>query len=118
MALGERSEPQRSSLNILRLICGLLFLLPALLLWSTTLLTPTQQTFDFSQEKFNGLTAAQPVGTLNFDKLSQDPLFQSAIKFTSELVSRRIVVVAILPLLLAVALNEFRRILRIPARLL
>src|SRR5881394_2996067 len=96
-------------------ILGLLLMFPALLCWITTLVIPTLQTIQLSQQKLSILSGqSQAVGMANYNFLFQDATFYSAQTFTITLALERFAIVALVPLLLALALNEFGRIVRIP----
>jgi ABC-type sugar transport system permease subunit len=111
-------EHDRSSANPLRIILGVLCILPALWLFYATTISPTLEIFTLSQEKLNGLTPPTYIGAANFDKLAQDQLYARASDFTAQLVFRSVAMVAFLPLALALVLNEFRRMIRLPVQLL
>lgn len=101
-----------------RAVLGLLLLIPALLACLFALALPTARTITTSLQDAAPLRDPQFVGGQNYTRLVQDPAFGEALRFTLALVGERVLVVAFVPLLLALALNEFGRGLRVPVRLL
>jgi ABC-type sugar transport system permease subunit len=100
-------------------ILGLLLLAPAALCCIVALAVPTFRTIGMSFQKANLLRSqAEWVGTTNYAALLGDRLFASAFGFTLSIVVVRLLVVAIVPLLLALAVSMFGRWVRIPVRLL
>jgi ABC-type sugar transport system permease subunit len=107
-----------SGKNWLRVVIGLGLLLPSVLCCISVLVLPTVGTVALSFFDYDGMTAPSPVGGDNYAHLFQDQRFSGALGFTLSSVAVRVVVVAIVPLLLALAVNEFGRVVRIPVRLL
>ncbi len=105
--------------NFLRIVLGLLLLLPAVWFLITTLLLPIIQTVNNSLLKMQtvGSGKSDYVGLDNYTHVFQSP-FGSALGFTLMLALGRIVAVGVLPPLLALALSRFGRNVRIPIRLL
>src|SRR5579859_943307 len=100
------SSPARRWVSIL---LGLLLLLPAAICCGTTLLAPTLQTLVMSQQKYNGISPAQPVGGSNFSALVQAPITLKAIGFTVDIALVRLLAVVIVPMLLALAASSLGR---------
>lgn len=108
--------PQR---NGLRIIFGLILVIPAMLSCGASLLVPTISTISMSFQRVNlPSRQAQWVGAENYARLLQDSAFTGALGFTLALMVMRLLVVAVLPLLLAAAVNAFGGVVRIAARLL
>jgi ABC-type sugar transport system permease subunit len=103
---------------VLRIVLGLALLGPAGLFWIGGLVVPTVKTLVTSMQEVSPIAAARFVGLANYAYLFQDLQFSSALRFTLLMVAVRVLVVAILPPLLAFAVNEFGRAVRIPVRLL
>jgi ABC-type glycerol-3-phosphate transport system permease component len=61
---------------------------------------------------------AEFVGLENYARLFQHPAFSDALGFTLSMLVTRLLIVAIVPLLLAIVVNQFGRWVRIPVRLL
>jgi len=101
-----------------RLLAGLALLAPACLCCFATLALPTVQTMLFSLQRFRLSRAIQFVGLANYSQILQDKAFANALGFTLQLALERVLVVAFVPLLLALAVNEFGRKVRVPVRLL
>lgn len=103
------------------IVLGLVLLSPAGLCWISRLVVPTVRTVITSLQA-DSLREAQFVGLGNYARLFQDvfylKVFSSASGFTLLLIAVRVVMVAVVPLLLAFAVNEFGRVVRIPVRLL
>lgn len=101
-----------------RIVGGLVLLLPALLLWLVALLLPTVQTLALSRQNVRLGREGTAVGFENYRRVFASPAFAAAREFTALLVAERLLVVAVVPLLLALALHSFGRVARIPLRLL
>lgn len=101
-----------------RTVLGLLLIAPALLLWLFALAAPTFQTITISLQDASPLRDARFVGGANYTRLFGERSFGEALRFTLALAGERVAIVALVPPLLALALNEFGRALRIPVRLL
>jgi len=113
------ANEERSNGNpVLRIVLGLALLLPAVWFWIGGLLVPTISTVVTSFQEGHVFEEAQFVGLQNYAHLFQDPRFTSALGFTLLLIVVRVLVVAVAPLLLAFAVNEFGLAVRIPVRLL
>jgi ABC-type sugar transport system permease subunit len=84
----------------------------------SVLVVPTCGTVALSFFDYDVMTAPEFVGGDNYTWLFQAPRFSEALGFTLSSVAVRVAVVALVPLLLALAVNEFGRIVRIPVRLL
>jgi ABC-type sugar transport system permease subunit len=102
----------------LRVVIGLGLLLPAALCCISVLVVPSVGTAALSFFDYNGIRAPDFVRGDNYAQLFQDPRFSEALGFTLSSVAVRVAVVVLVPLLLALAVNEFGRIVRIPVRLL
>src|SRR5258708_1894748 len=101
--------------RLLALVFGLLSLVPALVWAALTLIQPTLQTLQFSQQNANPIRpqSAQFVGFDNYTHIFNDPLFGRGLSFTLTLMVVRVLAIAVAPFLLAVLVNEFGRGLRI-----
>jgi ABC-type sugar transport system permease subunit len=104
--------------KVVRVVLGILLLLPAAWFLLNTLLLPSLQTISNSFQKWDIIRPPVYVGTDNYALLSRDAALGSALRFTLPLALGRIVAVAILPPLLALALSRFGRRVRVPIRLL
>jgi ABC-type sugar transport system permease subunit len=82
------------------------------------LVVPTVRTITLSLQKADLLTETEFVGLANYANLFQDGMFASTLSFTVLLVGERLLMVAIVPLLLALAISAFDRTLRLTTRLL
>lgn len=100
------------------IVLGLVLLIPAGLFWISGLVVPTVKTVVASLQESSFFGEAQFVGLENYARLFHSPQFPTALSFTLLLVVVRVLVVAVAPLLLALAVNEFGRAVRIPIRLL
>lgn len=101
-----------------RTVLSLLLIAPALLLCLFALAAPTFQTITMSLQDTSPLRDARFVGRANYTRLFGERGFGEALRFTLALAGERVAIVALVPPLLALALNEFGRALRIPVRLL
>ena len=102
----------------LRIIAGLVLLLPASLACLMSLLVPTLNTLNLSLQNASlTQSSSQYIGLMNYTRLFQDPVFSAAQTFTIQWIGVRLLAVAIVPVLLALAVNEFGRAVRIPVRL-
>jgi ABC-type sugar transport system permease subunit len=102
-----------------RLIGGLILLAPAALIGLGGLAGPTLATVILSLQKTSlSSAAAQFVGAQNYSLLLNDKTFGAALTYTLGLVIVRLLVVAIVPVLMALAVNRFGRAVRWPMRLL
>jgi ABC-type sugar transport system permease subunit len=102
----------------LRVVIGLGLLLPAILCCISVLVVPSVGTVALSFFDYDVMTEPEFVGGDSYTQLFQDLRFSEALGFTLSSVAVRVAVVAVVPLLLALAVNEFGRFVRIPVRLL
>lgn len=119
-AATERGRAQSSADSSAgRIIGGLALLVPVVLLWIVALLRPTLRTLSLSRHNVRLGNANSPsVGFANYSRVFDDAVFRAAREFTTLITIERVLIVAFVPLLLALGLNEFGRIARIPLRLL
>lgn len=103
---------------VLRAVLGFILLAPAALFCLLGLLRPTLTTVVTSFQKVDLSSTSQFVGLANYTRLLEDATFLRALNFTMSFVGGRLLVVAIVPLLLAFAVNEFGRGVRGAVRLL
>ncbi len=112
-------KPKPSSPTILRVVGGLLLLAPAALIGLGGLAWPTLATFILSLQNTSLSSAtAQFVGARNYGLILNDKTFGDALSYTLELVIVRLLVAAIVPVLLALAVSRFGRAVHWPVRLL
>ncbi len=104
--------------KLMRPIASLALLAPAILLGLAGLAGPTLSTFLLSLQKQSLITSPEFVGGQNFSRLLADKAFGSALTYTLEQMGLRLLVVAIVPVLLALAVSRFGRAVRWPVRLL
>jgi ABC-type sugar transport system permease subunit len=92
---------------------------PALFLLWTSFIQPLQTMLAWSFQRVTGLTTdkAEFIGSVNFERLLNDPLFAKALTVTLLLIGGRVLVVAIVPPLLGWTLSRFGRGLRFTLRL-
>lgn len=104
----------------LRVILGLALLTPTCLCCVGGLLIPTIGTAITSMQDLTlfQLGTGKFVGFSNYTRLFQDQAFSGAWGFTLSLIRVRLLVVVLLPLLLALLVNEFGRWVRALVRLL
>ncbi|MBN1439038.1 MAG: hypothetical protein JW929_06465 [Anaerolineales bacterium] len=115
------SAEKKKGSSLLRLLLGLGLLLPPTIACFGSLLLPTLLTFLTSLTRLRDITAidaSQFVGLENFSYLLGDRLFHSALVHTIGLLLVRMLVAALIPPLLAVAVNRSGRGLRLLVRLL
>ena len=102
-----------------RILLGVLFLLPSLFCWISQLLLPTINTFLISFQKLNLIGPEQAyVGAENYANVFGSENFGRAVGFTLTTLLVRLFVVAPVPLLLAWAVSQFGRPLRLGLRIL
>ena len=101
-----------------RRLLGAALLLPMLILWLLELVRPTLVTLRLSTQNVRIGRDAEAVGLANYRQLLASAPFAQARDFTALLTLERLLVVALVPLLLALAVNAFGRWVRLPARLL
>ncbi len=116
----EPAAPARSTSQntVLRAILGIICVLPAALLCFTALARPSVQTLLMSFQKVDPFGKSEPVGAANYTFLLSDETFSGALGFTVSMLMVRLVIVAVVPLLLALAASAAGRGGRILARLL
>ncbi len=102
----------------LRALLGLLLLLPACALCSSNLFLLSFNTLQGSFQKFSLQGAGEFIGLVNYQNLFENPAFMESLGFTALQVVVRLLAVAILPLLLAQAVNTFGKRLSLGIRLL
>lgn len=104
--------------SIGRTVAGLVLLLPAILCCVIQLLIPTMRTVWLSLQKSNLLTGESTfVGLQNYSSLVSDTGFAQTLGFTFSFVVTRLLVVAVVPLLLAWAVGQFSRPVRLGLRI-
>jgi ABC-type sugar transport system permease subunit len=110
------SQPRNWGLALL----GLLMFLPAVFSCYTTLLLPHLQTVTMSRQNVSLLSSKAPVfvGMDNFNRLAEDPTYSYVLSFTLLVIIERVLAIAVLPIVLALAANALGRIARIGTRLL
>jgi ABC-type sugar transport system permease subunit len=114
----QRAQADTSS-QVGRIVGGLVLLIPAAILGIVALLLPTLRTLSLSRQNVRLPGAGgTPVGSANYTRVLNDAVFRAARDFTAQIAIERVLIVALVPLLLALALNEFGRIARLPLRLL
>lgn len=103
-----------------QLVLGIGLLSPALLTWLFTLVLPTLRTLTMSFQDIQLVSSGPPeaVGTANYMRLFAGAAFTQALGFTLSLVATRLLVMAVVPLLLGVALAVWGRGLRRTTRVL
>ena len=104
--------------KLMRPIASLALLAPAVLLALVGLAGPTVSTFLLSLQKQSLITSPEFVGGQNFSRLLADKAFSAALTYTLEDMGMRLLAVAIVPVLLALAVSRFGRAVRWPVRLL
>jgi ABC-type sugar transport system permease subunit len=104
--------------KLIRLIAGLVLLAPAALIGLGGLAWPTLTTFLLSLQKQNLVQPPEFIGGENYALLLSDKPFAAALTNTLGLMGARLLVVAIVPVLLALAVRPFGRAIRWPVRLL
>jgi len=115
----KQNQPgQRNVPRALRALVGLALVLPSSLCCLATLALPTFQTMLMSMQNVSIKRTSEFVGMENYSKLFESPIFGDAWGFTLLLTVERVLIAALVPLLLALAINEFGRKVRIPTRLL
>ena len=102
----------------LRALLGLLLLLPACGLCSSDLFLLTLNTFWGSFRAFSFQGAEDFIGILNYEKLFTNPRIISSFGYTALLIFIHVLLATILPPLMALAVNEFGKKLRLGVRLL
>jgi ABC-type sugar transport system permease subunit len=101
----------------LRIVLGLVLMIPAGLCCIMGMVMPTLSTLNISLQKWNGLGSGEWVGMANYNRLFGDGVFSQAATFTIATIGVWLLAVAIVPLLLALGTSAFGRALRIPVRL-
>lgn len=100
-----------------RIVVGLVLLLPAILCCVTELLIPTTRTFWLSLQKVDLLReGGEFVGLRNYTFLFSDAGFGQTLSFTILSLVTRLMVVAVVPLLLAWAVGQLGRPVRLGLR--
>lgn len=103
----------------LRILLGLGLMLPAGLCCLIGMVIPTISTFVTSFQNKRPLgDSVEFIGWENFERLFSDVRFGHSMSFTLTMIGVRLLIVAILPLLLALGVNAFGRAVRIPVRLI
>src|SRR5258706_7817932 len=110
--------PNAAGHRWLAALLGLLLLLPAAVCCGSTLVAPSVQTFVLSQQAANGLGPGRNIGWDNYTHLATLPTIGRAAIFTLEIITVRVLAVAIVPLLLALAAGALNRWVRGGLRLL
>ncbi len=95
--------------KIVNLIVGLLLLLPFLFYLTQTHIQPALRTFELSQMSYDLLREPEVIGNENFERLEEDPRYQTAWEFSESFVSIRIAIVAIALVILGVLIGIQRR---------
>lgn len=95
---------------------GWLLMLPGLLAWLVALVAPSLDLFRLSLLDVSLVGQSTFVGLRNYQALST-PQVQEALNFTLLVAAVRLAVMMLVPLVLALAINEFGRVVRAIARL-
>lgn len=106
--------PARSS--VLRILLGILFLIPAILACGLSQLALSLGTFINSLEDINLTAHSEFVGMANYGQFFQDPSAQAALGFTLQTVLVRLLLVAVFPPLLAWGISGLGRWPRLALR--
>jgi len=112
------TEMPRPGNTVLRVVGGLVLLLPAVLAGLGGLLWPSAATIITSLQRSDLVHVAQFIGLENYSQMFQDRLFGQALSYTFSLALTRLIVVAVMPLLLATVVAQFGRGVRLAVRLL
>ena len=112
----QTTKPKMNSL--LRGLLGLLLLFPACALCSSNLFLLSFNTLQGSFQKFSMQGSSEFIGLVNYQNLFENPAFMEALGFTTLQIVVRVLAVAILPLLLAQAVNTIGKKLSLGIRLL
>lgn len=112
----QTTKPKMNSL--LRGLLGLLLLFPACALCSSNLFLLSFNTLQGSFQKFSMQGSSEFIGLVNYQNLFENPAFMEALGFTALQIVVRVLAVAILPLLLAQAVNTIGKKLGLGIRLL
>ena len=113
----QTTKPKMNSL--LRGLLGLLLLLPACVLCSSNLFLLSFNTLQGSFQKFSMREGAREfIGLANYQNLFENPAFMESFGLTVLQIVVRLLAVAILPFLLAQAVNTYGKKLRLGIRLL
>ena len=112
----QTTKPKMNSL--LRGLLGLLLLFPACALCSSNLFLLSFNTLQGSFQKFSMQGSSEFIGLVNYQNLFENPAFMEALGFTALQIVVRVLAVAILPLLLAQAVNTIGKKLSLGIRLL
>ncbi|MBN1427223.1 MAG: hypothetical protein JXB07_02485 [Anaerolineae bacterium] len=115
----EAATPDNPSTDnlVLRLLLGLGLMFPALICLITGMVIPTVSTLNTSLLDWKGFGQGEFIGFENYTHLFSDKVFGQALNFTIMMIIVRLLIVAILPVLLALGVNAFGRAVRIPVRL-
>lgn len=109
---------QASNNRVLRTLLGLGLMLPAIVCWISGMVLPTISTVILSLQNKRPIgDSVEFIGFENYQRLLSDARFGQAANFTLTMIGVRLLIVAILPLLLALGANAFGRAVRIPVRL-
>ncbi|HEY9075706.1 MAG TPA: hypothetical protein VIO61_04145 [Anaerolineaceae bacterium] len=112
------STPKRKINRVARILIGVALLLPAAAGCLVSYLIPSIQTFSLSLTNSNLISPPAWVGFANYTRMFSDALFGSSLRFTGMLLFERVLVVAVVPVLMALAVNEFRRWIRVALRII
>ena len=112
----QTTKPKMNSL--LRGLLGLLLLFPACALCSSNLFLLSFNTMQGSFQKFSMQGSSEFIGLVNYQNLFENPAFMESLGFTALQIVVRVLAVAILPLLLAQAVNTIGKKLGLGIRLL
>src|SRR5512145_1112329 len=112
----EEPHPSQRARRFGLALLGFILLTPSLFACASQLAIPTVQTFVMSQQKTNLFQPGQFVGMDNYAHMFQDKAFSSVLAFIFPLLTIRLLVVAIVPLLLALVVSQFGRRVRVSMR--
>jgi ABC-type sugar transport system permease subunit len=98
------NEPRHSSASagngfVLRLVLGLLLLLPAILVYREVQLLPALRTIEMSWQDVSILRSGESeyIGSANYDAMFSEPTFGAAVLYTLMIVGVRFLIVAVIP---------------------
>lgn len=84
---------------LIRLVLGLLLLLPAVMVYRDVQLLPALQTIEMSQQDVNILRpdGNEFIGSVNYTELLSDVPFMQAVAYTGLMIAVRLLIVAVIP---------------------
>jgi ABC-type sugar transport system permease subunit len=111
MSAYTREAPSTGNNFVIRLVLGLLLLLPAIFVYREAQLLPALRTVEMSMQDVDIFRsdASEYVGNVNYEEMVSNPVFQQAVAYTLMVIGVRLLIVAVIPPLIGMLVGTQRQ---------